>query len=504
MNWRAKPLAACLAAAWLGIVSAGAATALTCPPAARDDCRRAATNQLELRRDAADPGGARLKWRWTRGQATLSAAFGDPTVATTSGLCVYDAGGLVQSVVVAGGANWSARTSGFRFVDGGAPQGVSRALLGSNSGDRAKAMLNGSGAALPDVALPLTPPVVAQLINDSTGVCLETRFDAGAVSSNAPDRFRAKQVTTTPTSPLPPRPSSACGAPISAYAHGANSGTVVHDGRTRSFGVYVPAGYDLAGAAAPAPLVVLLHGGFGSGAQAFATARMAALADARGAIVVYPDGIASPAGIRTWNAGACCGYAQATGIDDVGFIDALLDRLADELCLDRRRVYATGMSNGAELSHRLACDRSCRFAAIAPVAGTDETLSCAPTRPVPVLQIHGSADQNSPYFGGAGCGVSGVPHASVPDTIAGWRDRDDCPGPLAPAVALGDTTCQTQGRCRSPAEIALCTVVGGGHTWPGGEPPVISGIGNCPFGAQSTTFDASAYMFDFFARHALP
>jgi polyhydroxybutyrate depolymerase len=162
------------------------------------------------------------------------------------------------------------------------------------------------------------------------------------------------------------------------------------------------------------------------------------------------------------------------------------------------------MSNGAQLSHRLACERSWRIASVAPVAGTDNTLACAPTRPVPVMHIHGTDDQNQPYAGGIGCGVSGVASTSVPDTITAWQDRNQCPGPAQPRLIAGDGTCETYGRCRNEAEVVLCAIAGGGHTWPGGEPPVISGIGSCGFGGQSTTFDASARSLDFFALHPLP
>lgn len=208
--------------------------------------------------------------------------------------------------------------------------------------------------------------------------------------------------------------------------------------------------------------------------------------------------------MRTWNAGTCCGYAQSTGIDDVGFIDALLDDLEGDLCIDRRRVHATGMSNGGGLSHRLACDLSWRIASVAPVAGTDNTTSCAPTRPVPVMHIHGSADQNAPFAGGVGCGPSGSDNTSVPETMGRWQERDGCPGDSRPRLVGGDGTCETQGRCHNEAEVVLCTIAGGGHTWPGGEPPAIPGIGNCPFGAQSTTFNASARALDFFALHPMP
>ena len=484
------------------------AAALTCPAAPRDDCRVAAASRLELRRDAADPSRNQLKWRGTRGRATLRPGFGDPVAGSDTALCLYDASGLVAQIDIAGGGTcagapcWRASSSGFRFADATAASGVEKLLLRANAGDRAKALLLGRGAALPVPPLPLQAPVVAQLANDATGVCLTTRFAAAELAANDGGRLSGVSGVILPA-PTTPRPSAACGAAVTGYAGGANARSLAHGGRTRTFGVYVPVGYDFAGAT-PAPVVMILHGGFGSGGQAFATARLAALADARGVVVVYPDGVASPGGVRTWNAGGCCGYALTAGIDDIGFIDALLDQLETDLCIDRRRIHATGMSNGAQLSHRLACDRSWRIASVAPVAGTDNTLACAPTRPMPVMHIHGTADQNAPFAGGMGCGLSGIDTTSAPDTIAAWQGRNGCPGSAKPRLVAGDGVCETHGRCRNEAEVVLCTIAAGGHTWPGGLPTAIPGIGDCLFGAQSQSFDASARALDFFALHPLP
>src|SRR5262249_14955868 len=154
--------------------------------------------------------------------------------------------------------------------------------------------------------------------------------------------------------------------------------------------------------------------------------RLLAVADASGFVVASPDGVSSPLGIRTWNGGGCCGYAVAAGIDDVGFTSALLDRLEANLCLDRRRVYAARMSNGAIMSQRLACDLAARVRAVGSVAGAMMASPCAPVRPVPVIEIHGTGDLNVPYNGGMGCGAAGVAFPSVASTIGGWVARDAC------------------------------------------------------------------------------
>jgi polyhydroxybutyrate depolymerase len=222
------------------------------------------------------------------------------------------------------------------------------------------------------------------------------------------------------------------------------------------------------------------------------------IADREGFVTVYPDGTGA---IRTWNGGGCCGRAVIDGIDDVGFVAALLDHLEAALCLDRRRIYATGMSNGAILSHRLACELSTRITAIAPVAGTDNTSSCAPTRSVAVLAIHGTEDGHVPWDGGLGCGPAGVAFNSVPATVEGWRARNGCGAASTVYFEQGDGRCVGHGGCAEHGDVVLCSIEGGGHSWPGGAPP--AGLVECPEnGPQSTTFLASEAIWRFFAQHA--
>lgn len=299
----------------------------------------------------------------------------------------------------------------------------------------------------------------------------------------------------TDAGPDAPRPSPGCDRTSPLYAPGTTEAELVHEG-TRSFRVHVPPAYD----GTPRPLVVMLHGGGGSGRQLEqASSGMNVIADREGFVVAYPDGTGL---VRTWNAGGCCGKAAQDGVDDVGFVAALLDHLEDGLCIDTRRVFASGMSNGAMLSHRIGCELSSRIAAIAPVAGTDMTASCAPSRAVPVLHTHGSSDGHVPFAGGEGCGPAGVPFTSVPVTIDRWRTRNACSGAISTWLTEGDGTCETIAGCEDDAEVVLCTVAGGGHSWPGGAPN--AGVVDCPSdGAQSTTFRASEAIWRFFAAHPM-
>jgi len=285
--------------------------------------------------------------------------------------------------------------------------------------------------------------------------------------------------------------SDGCGA-VGAYTPGTTTAEITHDGVSRTFRVHVPPGYESDHAS---PLVFMFHGGGGSGRQfQMNSSRMDVVADRENFITVYPDGTGM---IRTWNGGGCCGAGVRNNVDDVGFVAALLDHLEANICLDRRKVFASGMSNGGIMSYRLACDLSERIAAVAPVAGTDMTLSCSPTRQIPVMQIHGTADGHVPWEGGEGCGLAGVSFTSIPDTMEGWKIRNGCGESVSSYFAEGNGTCEVFEGCSS-AKVVLCSIEGGGHSWPGGEPGV--GVINCPEnGPQSQSFSASEAAWRFFA-----
>jgi polyhydroxybutyrate depolymerase len=181
------------------------------------------------------------------------------------------------------------------------------------------------------------------------------------------------------------------------------------------------------------------------------------------------------------------------GIDDIAFLTALLDRLEARYHIDERRVYATGISNGGLLAYRLACERSSRFSAIAPVAAT-MVVSCDPELPVSVLHLHGSADENVPIRGGRGTkGVSRVVWPSVASALASWRSTDRCRGPVR-TLARGAVT-RTRWRCAAGTDVELVVIAGGGHSWPGGER--LSRILDPP----SDALDATAEIWSFFAAH---
>jgi polyhydroxybutyrate depolymerase len=271
---------------------------------------------------------------------------------------------------------------------------------------------------------------------------------------------------------------------------GNSTHTLVHAGTERQYSLHVPPGYD---GVKWMPLVLNFHGYTSNMAQQSLFSGMNATADAEGFVVVYPNGLKNTVnGNQSWNAGACCAFGDSDR-DDVGFVDALLDDLASRLCIDDKRVYATGMSNGGFMSYFLACERAQRFAAIGPVAGVlgVPSASCTPSRAVPVIHFHGTEDTLVPYDGG---GASGF--ASVPNTISGWVARNGCSGQPAQTFSNGAARCETTAGCAEGAEVVLCTIDGMGHCWPGQA--------FCPFGNGSTDISANQAMWDFFERFALP
>ena len=260
---------------------------------------------------------------------------------------------------------------------------------------------------------------------------------------------------------------------------------------TRKYLLHVPPG------ASPGrrPLVVVLHGGFGSAQQAQRSYRWDSLADREGFVVAYPNGVR-----RAWNAGTCCGPASRQGIDDVAFIDALVRALEGSGEIDPERVYATGMSNGAMMAYRLACDLPGRFAAIGPVAGT-MTVHGARASATSVCHIHGLADHNVPFHGGVGRSVARDSRASVPSVIANWRSIDGC----GPAFVSQDRSVRTETAVAGDGRaVTLITVAGAGHQWPGSVARTPRRGRSVLIDPPSTALDATATLWRFFKDHPRP
>jgi len=264
--------------------------------------------------------------------------------------------------------------------------------------------------------------------------------------------------------------------------------------RERSYEIDLPARRD---SVRPLAVVIVFHGGGGSADSVRRQSRMSVKGDAEGFIAVYPQGSGGIAGkLRTWNAGTCCGQAMQQRIDEIAFVAALLDDLQSTVAIDRARVYATGISNGAMMAYEVACALADRIAGIAAVAGEMTALDrCRPSRPMPVLVIHGSADRNLPIDGGVGAKAFAVHEVrSLASAIDFWRRHDGCSESARSAVD-GVVRRMSYSSCNGGSEVEVVTIEGGGHSWPGGDrlarfldPP-------------STSLDATDEMWRFFARH---
>lgn len=301
-------------------------------------------------------------------------------------------------------------------------------------------------------------------------------------------------------------PGGAASAPAAAPAGVPSS--IVAGGLQRTFRLYVPPSHDRS---RPAPLVIALHGGGGSGTamERLTMGGFNLLAEREGFVVVYPDGVE-----RHWNDGR--GIAQyrshRDNIDDVGFITTLIDHLAQTQGIDRQRVYAAGISNGGLFAQRLARELAPRITAIGAVAisMSDKIARMrAPARPISVLLMPGTDDPLVPWSGGViaerlGRDVGRV--LSVADTVSAWATHNRCPGrpevTREPDRDPGDGTRvrrEIYAPCADGTEVVLYAIEGGGHGWPGGWAYLPERI----IGRTSRDIDANEVLWAFFRRHAI-
>jgi polyhydroxybutyrate depolymerase len=274
--------------------------------------------------------------------------------------------------------------------------------------------------------------------------------------------------------------------PSTAQARAPKEGrnTVEFDGQQRVYQLHLPPNYD---GKTPLPLVIVLHGGGGSGKQMAAQTDFEAKADGEGFIVVFPTGQLASDGGHYWNTEGELNddpiKAELTG-DDVGFLTALIDHLKNELAIESRRVYGTGFSNGASMAQTLTCRLSDQIAAVASIS-SGLSAECDPSSPVAVLQMMGTADPHLTSEGTIG------PDGNVWTWWAAidvWSAFDACPP--EPAVEVeGRVKTETHGPCEAGTEVVRIDLEGVGHNWPGG-----------PEGPDDPV-NGTDVVWDFFARH---
>lgn len=294
-------------------------------------------------------------------------------------------------------------------------------------------------------------------------------------------------------------------APDAALAHGEKcielkSGnydrTVVVGGGQRSYRLHVSS---MASDQPAKSLVIVFHGGGQSGPRIQELIHMDEVADRHGFWVAYPNGTPGSGGGFTWNGGDCCGAAMRENIDDVEFIEGMIDELTTTSCVNPERIFATGISNGAIFSYRLGCELSDKVAAIAPVAGALMLEQCRPGKPVPAIIFHGSEDKHVKIRGGRHL-MSGARRAFPPqrETRNRWLEVNGCSSDSEVVFASGDSSCRAYQNCSASGDVTFCMIEGGGHTWPGGE-PIRPGV----LGYTTDDLSASETMWAFFDDHPL-
>jgi polyhydroxybutyrate depolymerase len=298
-------------------------------------------------------------------------------------------------------------------------------------------------------------------------------------TTQAPDTTAAPETTvaetTAPETTEPPTPACPPADPLPA---GENVFTITVDGREREYMLYVPESLD---ADSPAPLVFNLHGRGSNRAEQALYGGFLPLADRDGWLVAHPQGI-TPEGqsAQQWN------FAQVfdATYSDEAFILAVIEDVAAKVCVDRDRIYSSGMSSGGFMSSALACLHGDVFAAVAPVAGTFFDDRCDSDDPVPYLTFHGEQDDVVPFEG-----------FGIATAAASWAERNGC-DPDPTEVVIGNTTARTW-TCPAGGETAIYVASDGGHTWPG-FPIDIPGLG-----FTNRDVVATELIWEFFGRHSL-
>lgn len=269
--------------------------------------------------------------------------------------------------------------------------------------------------------------------------------------------------------------------------------------------LHLPPNYDPAG---QLPLLIVLHGASQNGAAIQELTGLDSFADEFGFMVAYPNGTGRPGSTQlTWNAGHCCGYARENNVDDVGFIESLIDFFASHYPIDPQRVYLAGLSNGGMMAYRAGAELSEKIAGIAPVAaslggklveGGATIIPAAPTSPVAVIAFHGMEDRRILYEGGistperAPTFIFPRSDISVAESISFWVEANNCTSiPAKEWLKGGKVIIDRYEGCLAGATVELVTLVEGCHEWPS----------EATEAGKETSVCANRMMLQFFLEH---
>lgn len=272
------------------------------------------------------------------------------------------------------------------------------------------------------------------------------------------------------------------------------------NGQDRRFLISCPEAVNSENSGSKLPVLIVLHGGGGNASIIEHVARFDKVAQKQKMLLVYPQGSGLiPGKFLTWNAVDCCGFAKDRNIDDIGFIDGLIDRLVEKYQANPREVYLVGFSNGAMMAYEFACKYPSRIAGLGIVAGSMTGKEKSPGMPVPLLIIHALNDRNVPFSGGEGRTAKwGYPvnKMSVDFALDFWSKNNLCQ--QKPVVEQNDGyTLRLYQPQNGGAVVKAYILDSGGHSWPGGNKS--SFLAKNP----SDCIDASQLIWDFFQSQTI-
>lgn len=308
------------------------------------------------------------------------------------------------------------------------------------------------------IAVPVLAHGAAASSARSAGSVAAAPGTAGTGGAQAGSDSASPGASATPSTSSSPSDAARSGAGLSPGEHTIRLRV---GGRERSLILHVPPRL----ATGTVPLVLVFHGAEDTAAATVGETDFERIADDDGSLVAFLQGYAD-----TWNEGAGHTPAERAGVNDVAFTAAALDRIESLEPVDRDRIAAIGFSNGALLTELLGCRLASRLTEIVPVSGplpVSVSASCAPARPVSVLEIHGTADTGIPYNGGPFPGVGGgTTVLSAPASVARWAKLDGCAAHASTTSPSASVRIASYGGCRAGVRVSLRTLVGAGHSWP--------------------------------------